>query len=55
MTLWLAKDYINKALNRWNIDGKGWLKDALKEIEGAEAENKRCKPSRPRTRGYGEK
>lgn len=41
MGLWLAKDYIKKALSRWDLeDGKYWAKEAIKEIEEAEAENK---------------
>ncbi len=32
--LWFAKDYIEKALNRWDLDdGKYWAREALKEIE----------------------
>jgi len=44
MSLWMAKDYINKALNRWDLeDGKHWAREALKEIEKSEAENKQLK------------
>jgi len=43
MGLWMARDYIKKALGRWNYDGKYWAKEALKEIEEAEAENKQLK------------
>lgn len=43
MSLWLAKDYIKKALNRWDLDGKYWARESLKEIEEAEAETKRLK------------
>lgn len=37
--LWLTKDYLKKALNRWDIDGKHidgkhWVGEALKIIEG---------------------
>lgn len=38
MTSWLAKDYINKALARWDTDGKYWAKKAIEEIEGVEKE-----------------
>lgn len=35
--LWFAKDYIKKALNRWELDGVYWVKEALKEIEKIES------------------
>lgn len=38
MSLWLAKDYIKKALNRWEDEGEYWIKEALKEIEEYEKE-----------------
>lgn len=34
--LWLIKDYLKTALNRWNVDGKHWVEAALKELEGTE-------------------
>lgn len=39
MSLWLAKDYIRKALLRPD-DMEYWLKKALKEIEEVEAKQK---------------
>lgn len=32
--LWLTKDYLKKALKRFEIDGKHWVGEALKIIEG---------------------
>ena len=31
--LWFVKDYLKKAINRWDIDGKTWVNDALEELE----------------------
>ncbi len=32
VNLWLVEDYLKKALLRWDIDGKAWVEDAIKEL-----------------------
>jgi hypothetical protein len=38
--IWLVEDYLRKALNHWDIDGKSWVQLALDEITSKKIEEK---------------